>query len=134
MKGQILLETGKPRDAVAPLRKAVSLAPNAGQIRVLLGQALVGTGDGKLTDEAIAALTKGIGDDPDQPVGYRQLAIAYARKDNIALADLASAQGSFAVGDIDTAKKYAMRAQEKLKTGSPAWLRADDIITYKIPR
>lgn len=134
LKGQILLETGKPRDAVAPLRKAVSLAPNAGQIRVLLGQALVGTGDGKLTDEAIAALTKGIGDDPDQPVGYRQLAIAYARKDNIALADLASAQGSFAVGDIDTAKKYAMRAQEKLKTGSPAWLRADDIITYKIPR
>jgi len=134
LKGQILLETGKPRDAVAPLRKAVSLAPNAGQIRVLLGQALVGTGDGKLTDEAIAALTKGIGDDPDQPVGYRQLAIAYARKDNIALADLASAQGSFAAGDIETAKKYAMRAQEKLKTGSPAWLRADDIITYKIPR
>ncbi|CAI9405118.1 Beta-barrel assembly-enhancing protease [Pleomorphomonas sp. T1.2MG-36] len=134
LKGQILLETGKPRDAVAPLRKAVSLAPNAGQIRVLLGQALVGTGDGKLTDEAIAALNKGIGDDPDQPVGYRQLAIAYARKDNIAMADLASAQGSFAVGDIETAKKYAIRAQEKLKTGSPAWLRADDIVTYKIPR
>lgn len=134
LKGQILLETGKPRDAVAPLRKAVSLAPNAGPIRVLLGQALVGTGDSKLTDEAIAALTKGIGDDPDQPVGYRQLAIAYARKDNIAMADLASAQGSFAAGDIETAKKYAIRAQEKLKTGSPAWLRADDIITYKIPR
>ncbi|MCM5556095.1 M48 family metalloprotease [Pleomorphomonas sp. JP5] len=134
LKGQILLETGKPREALAPLRKAVSLAPNAGPIRVLLGQALVGTGDGKLTDEAIAALTKGIGDDPDQPVGYRQLAIAYARKDNIAMADLASAQGSFASGDIETAKKYAIRAQEKLKTGSPAWLRADDIITYKIPR
>lgn len=134
LKGQILLETGKPREAVAPLRKAVALAPNAGPIRVLLGQALVGTGDGKLTDEAIAALTKGIGDDPDQPIGYRQLAIAYARKDNIAMADLASAQGSFASGDIETAKKYAIRAQEKLKTGSPAWLRADDIITYKIPR
>ncbi|SFM34463.1 Putative Zn-dependent protease, contains TPR repeats [Pleomorphomonas diazotrophica] len=134
LKGQILLETGKPREAVAPLRKAVALAPNAGPIRVLLGQALVGTGDGKLTDEAIAALTKGIGGDPDQPIGYRQLAIAYARKDNIAMADLASAQGSFASGDIETAKKYAIRAQEKLKTGSPAWLRADDIITYKIPR
>jgi len=134
LKGQILLETGKPRDAVAPLRKAVALAPNAGLIRVMLGQALVGTGDAKLTDEAIAALTKGIGDDPDQPVGYRHLAIAYARKDNIPLADLASAQGSFASGDIETAKKYAMRAQEKLKTGSPAWLRADDIITYKAPK
>lgn len=133
LKGQILLETGKPRDALEPLRKAVALAPNAGLIRVLLGQALVGTGDAKLTDEAIAALTKGIGDDPDQPVGFRQLAIAYARKNNIPLADLASAQGSFASGDIDTAKKYAMRAQEGLKMGSPAWLRADDIITYKAP-
>ena len=111
----------------------MALAPSAGLIRVLLGQALVGTGDAKLTDEAIATLTKGIGDDQDQPVGYRQLAIAYARKNNIPLADLASAQGSFASGDIDTAKKYAMRAQEGLKTGSPAWLRADDIITYKAP-
>ena len=133
LKGQILLETGKPRDALPPLRKAVALAPNAGLIRVLLGQALVGTGDTQLTDEAIAALTKGIGDDQDQPVGYRQLAIAYARKNNIPLADLASAQGSFASGDINTAKKYAMRAQEGLKAGSPAWLRADDIITYKAP-
>ena len=133
LKGQILLETGKPREALPSLRKAVSLAPNAGLIRVLLGQALVGTGDTQLTDEAIAALTKGIGDDPDQPVGYRQLAIAYARKNNIPLADLASAQGSFASGDIQTAKKYAIRAQESLKAGSPAWLRADDIITYKAP-
>lgn len=133
LKGQILLETGKPREALAPLRKAVALAPNAGLIRVLLGQALVGTGDNQLTDEAIAALTKGMGDDPDQPVGYRQLAIAYARKNNIPLADLASAQGSFASGDIQTAKKYAIRAQESLKAGSPAWLRADDIITYKAP-
>lgn len=133
LKGQILLETGKPRDALPPLRKAVALAPNAGLIRVLLGQALVGTGDNQLTDEAIAALTKGIGDDPDQSVGYRQLAIAYARKNNIPLADLASAQGSFASGDIQTAKKYAIRAQESLKAGSPAWLRADDIITYKAP-
>ncbi|WP_084632866.1 M48 family metalloprotease [Pleomorphomonas oryzae] len=133
LKGQILLETGKPRDALPPLRKAVALAPNAGLIRVLLGQALVGTGDNQLTDEAIAALTKGIGDDPDQPDGYRQLAIAYARKNNIPLADLASAQGSFASGDIQTAKKYAIRAQESLKAGSPAWLRADDIITYKAP-
>lgn len=134
LEGQILLEIGKPREAVAPLRKAVALAPNAGLIRVLLGQALVGTGDAKLTDEAIAALTKGIGDDPDQPVGYRQLAIAYAHKNNIPMADLASAQGSFASGDIEIAKKYAIRAQENLKTGSPAWLRADDIITYKTPK
>jgi len=131
LKGQVMLETGDPKGAVAPLRKAVGLAPKAGLIRVMLGQALVGTGDPKVIDEAITALTQGIGDDPDQPIGYRQLAIAYAKKGNIPLADLASAQGSFASGDIEVAKKYAIRAQEKLKAGSPSWLRADDIITYK---
>lgn len=134
LRGQIMLETGDPKGAVAPLRKAVALAPRAGLIRVMLGQALVGTGDARLVDEAITALTQGIGDDPDQPIGYRQLAIAYAKKGNIPMADLASAQGTFASGDIETAKKYAIRAQEKLKTGSPGWLRADDIITYKASR
>ncbi len=134
LKGQIMLETGDAKGAVAPLRKAVSLAPRAGLIRVMLGQALVGTGDPKVTDEAIDALTLGIGDDPDQPLGYRQLAIAYAKKGNIPMADLATAQGSFATGDIEAAKRYAVRAQEKLKTGSPSWLRADDIITYKEPK
>lgn len=133
LKGQVLLETGNPKAAVAPLQKAVSLAPGAGLIRVMLGQALVGTGDASQTDAAIAALTKGIGDDPDQPLGYQHLAIAYARKGNIPMADLATAQGNFAKGDIPAAKQYAIRAQEKLKTGSPAWLRADDIITYKAP-
>ncbi|WP_237154019.1 M48 family metalloprotease [Oryzibacter oryziterrae] len=132
LKGQILLETGSPAKAVEPLKKAVSLAPNAGLIRVLYGQALIGTGSDRLVPEAIAALTKGIGDDPDQPIGYRQLAIAYAKTGDTAMADLATAQGSFAVGDIKAAKQYALRAQGKLKVGSPGWLRADDIITYKV--
>jgi predicted Zn-dependent protease len=132
LKGQILLETGSPAKALDPLKKAVALAPNAGLIRVLYGQALVGTGSDKLLPEAISALAKGIGDDPDQPMGYRQLAIAYAKTGDTALADLATAQGSFASGDIMAAKQYALRAQGKLKVGSPGWLRADDIITYKV--
>ena len=41
LEGQILLETGKPKDALGPLRKAVALAPGANLIKVLLGQALV---------------------------------------------------------------------------------------------
>lgn len=134
LKGQILLETGSPAAAIEPLRKAVSLAPNAGLIRVMLGHALVATDDKRYLDEAIEALTKGIGSDPDQPIGYRQLAIAHARKGNIPLADLATAQGAFASGDFQAARQYAERAQAKLKTGSPAWLRANDIATYKKPQ
>jgi predicted Zn-dependent protease len=133
LKGQILLETGNPRAAIAPLRAAVELAPKEGLVRVMLGHALVASDDKSLLDEAVRELTKGIGDDPDQPIGYRQLAIAHARLGNIPMADLATAQGEFASGDIKSAKQYAQRAQAKLKNGSPAWLRADDILTYKPP-
>jgi predicted Zn-dependent protease len=134
LKGQVLLEGGDPRAAVEPLRRAVALAPKEGLIRVLLGRALVGSEDPGLLKEAVKELTRGLGDDPDQPIGYRQLAIAHARLGDIALADLATAQGAFASGDIEAAKQYAQRAQAKLKVGTPAWLRADDILAYKPPR
>jgi predicted Zn-dependent protease len=49
LKGQTYLEGGKPREAIAPLRKAVSLASTQGAktglLRILLGQALVDSGD-----------------------------------------------------------------------------------------
>ncbi|MBV5268872.1 MAG: tetratricopeptide repeat protein, partial [Afipia sp.] len=41
LKGQALLEGGKPVEAIAPLRKAVQLSGNAPLIEMLLGQAYV---------------------------------------------------------------------------------------------
>ncbi|ODN69729.1 M48 family metalloprotease [Methylobrevis pamukkalensis] len=134
LKGQILTETGKPGAAIAPLRRAVSLAPNAGYLQVMLGHAQVASGDDGELKDAIRNLTKGLADDPGTSLGYRQLAIAYARSGDIPLADLATAQGHFAAGDTKAARQYAARAQAKLKRGTPAWLRADDIISYKPPR
>ena len=43
LKGQALLESGHPADAIDPLDKAVSLAPRSGLLRILYGQALVAT-------------------------------------------------------------------------------------------
>lgn len=133
LKGQALLERGNPADAIGPLRKAVSLAPNSGLIRILLGQALVASGSQANLDEAIKNLTIGLQEEPEVPVGYRALARAYALKNDIPMADLATAQGYFADGAIEDAKRHASRAQAKLKPNSPAWLRADDIVTYRKP-
>ena len=47
------------------------------------------------------------------------------------MAQLATAQGLFADGAYEEARIQATRAQVKLKRGSPAWLRADDIVSYK---
>jgi len=134
LKGQALLESGKPREAVAPLRKAVALAPKAALIRILLGEALAATNDPALLDEAIAELNRGLASEPNAGLAYRHLAGAYARRGDVGLADLATARGLAAEGDIATARRYAARAQKSLKTGSPAWLQADDIVSAKPPK
>jgi predicted Zn-dependent protease len=133
LQGQVLLESGRAKEAVAPLRKAVSAAPKSGLLRIMLGQALVEVGDKKSIDEAVKNLTIGLQSDPDMPIGYRSLARAYALRGDVAMADLATAQGEFAEGKFASAKSRAKRAQSQFKTGSPAWLRADDIVSYTPP-
>jgi len=133
LKGQALLENGKPHEATAPLRRAAALAPSAPLIRVLLGQALVAANDAKLADEAIGILHSTLTRDPDVPEGYRYLAMAYGRKGDHAHADLASAQAAFASGEIKTARELAGRARNRFPTGSPGWVKADDIYSYKPP-
>ncbi len=133
LQGQVLLESGRAKEAVAPLRKAVAAAPKSGLLRIMLGQALVEVGDKKSIDEAVKNLTIGLQSDPDMPIGYRSLARAYALRGDVAMADLATAQGEFAEGKFASAKSRAKRAQSQFKTGSPAWLRADDIVSYTPP-
>jgi len=133
LKGQILLETGKAAQAVAPLRQAAGLAPRAGLIRILLGHALLSTGDDALLGDAVAQLRSGLELDPIASIGYRHLASALQRQGNVAEAELATAQGLLIDGDIASAQMFAQRAQAKLKRGSPGWLRADDIIAAKAP-
>ena len=133
LKGQALLESGKPAAAIAPLRHAVSLAPSATLIRILLGQALVATAETKYSDEAITLLRVAMQREPDAPEVYSQLAMAYGRKGEYGEADLASAQAALARGDMKTARELAARAKTRFPTGSPGWVRADDIVGLKQP-
>jgi predicted Zn-dependent protease len=130
LKGQALLEGGHPADAVGPLRHAVQLAPNAALIQILLAQAIVATNDARSADEAISLLHSAIMKEPEAADAYTALAMAYARKNNLADADLASAQAAFARGDNKTARELAERAKQRFPIGSPGWVRADDIVAF----
>jgi len=132
LKGQALLENGRAAEAVGPLRRAASLAPDAILIRVMLAQALVAVNDTKAAEEAIPLLRTAMTREPDMPDAYSQLAMAYGRKGEYAEADLAAAQAAFARGDIKTAKELAARAKTRFPTGSPGWVKADDIVTLKM--
>jgi len=131
VRGQALLEGGKPQEAIAPLRKAIALSNNAPLIEMLLGQALVATGNNAYTDEAIAILRAAVARETEAPIGYIQLAMAYGRKGDYAQADLASAQAAYLRGDNKTARDLASRAKTRFAIGTPGWVKADDIVSAK---
>jgi predicted Zn-dependent protease len=132
VRGQALLEGGKPAEAIPSLRKAVQLSGNAPLIEILLGQALVGTENKAYTDEAISILRAAVARENEAPLGYTELAMAYGRKGNYAEADLASAQAAYLRGDHKTARELAARAKTRFAVGSPGWVRADDIVSAKL--
>jgi len=134
LKGQAFLEAGKPAEAIAPLRHAVQLAPNPALIQIMLGQALVATHDRVHVDEAIPMLQAAVLREPDTPDAYAQLAMAYGQKNDLARADLASAQAAFMRGDIKTAREIATRAKARFPVGSPGWVKADDLASLKPPQ
>ena len=131
LRGQALLEGGKPVEAIAPLRKAVALSNNAPLIEMLLGQALVGANNKAYTEEAITILRAAVARETEAPLGYMQLAMAYGRKGDLAQADLASAQSAFLRGDNKTARELASRAKTRFAVGTPGWVKADDIVAAK---
>lgn len=145
IKGQFLFESGRPADAVAPLREAVKLSPDEPLLRVMLGQVLLGANDKKLVDEAITNLRTALAREDNSAMGYRQLAAAYARKAEaaqaagakkqyMAQAELASAEAYFYEGQLKHAKQQAKRAKAGFIDGTPNWIRADDILAFEVPR
>jgi len=133
LRGQALLEGGKPTEAIAPLRKAMQLSNNSPLIEMLLGQALVATDNKAYADEAITILRAAVSRESEAPLGFTQLAMAYGKKGDYAEADLASAQAAFLRGDNKTARDLASRAKTRFAIGTPGWVKADDIVTAKMP-
>jgi predicted Zn-dependent protease len=131
LKGQALLEGGKPAEAVAPLRRAAQLAPNPSLIQIMLAQALIASN--AQGEEAVTLLENALRREPESPEAYAQLAMAYGKKGDLARADLSSAQAAFMRGELQTARQLATRAKTRFPVGSPGWVKADDISTYRPP-
>jgi predicted Zn-dependent protease len=134
LKGNLQYWGGQHRDAIVSLRKALQLVGGtASLMQVDLAQAMLGTEDPALLDEAIGLLRRANVADEDNSTGHHQLARALYRKGQLPQADLATAQAHFVEGNVKQAQIFAKRAQPKLRQGTPEWLRAEDIITFKEP-
>lgn len=127
LDGQILLEAGKPSEALVPLRKATELSGNQPLIATLLGHALVATEDPANFREAQGVLKTAVARDRENPFAWYQLGVIYAANGDMPRAYLASAEQQVLSGRMEEALRSAQAAEAGLPAGTPDWLRAQDI-------
>ena len=68
------------------------------------------------------------------PQLHLEFARAFGALGQIPRADLATAEAAIRTGDLKLAKLKAAQAKRKLKRGSTAWRRADDILNVHPPK
>ncbi|GGC04103.1 hypothetical protein GCM10011494_23190 [Novosphingobium endophyticum] len=127
LEGQILLESGRPQEALPALRKATELTGNQPLIATLFGHALIATEDPANFKEAERVLRNAVARDRENPFTWYQLGVIYAAGGDMPRARLASAEQQVLSGDMSAALASAQAAVAGLPTGSPDWLRAQDI-------
>ena len=134
LKGQVLFESGKAAESVAPHRKSVELAPKHALLKVNLARSLIGTKQDPAIKEAEGLLMDAIQLEPDNAFAWNQLAVSYAKQDRIGDANLATAEEAYIVGDLARAFNFARRARDALDMSTPNGQRADDIMALSDPR
>ena len=127
LKGQVLLEGGKPDEAIAPLREAVERSGDMPLIAAMLGHALVSTDDPKNFTEAKQVLKTAVNRDNEDPFAWYQLGIIYTREGDEPRAALATAERSNLEGKPKMALASAETAMKGIPPGTPDYLRAQDI-------
>ena len=127
LKGQVLLESGRPEDALESLRQAVQRAPNEPLISALFGHALIATEKPANFAEAKNVLKAAIGRDNSNPFAWYQLGIVYDREGDHGRAALATAERYNLENEPRLALANAEQALSSIPTGNSDWLRAQDI-------
>ena len=127
LKGQVLLESGRPREALDALREAVARAPDQPLIAALFGHALIATEDAAHFAEAKRVLRVAVQRDNNNPFAWYQLGIVYDREGDQPRAALATAERYNLQGQPQLALPNAEQAMMGIPVGTPDWLRAQDI-------
>lgn len=125
--GQILLEAGKPKEALAPLKAAVDHSRSNPLISTTYGHALIATEDRANFPEAIRVLRTATQRDDANPFAWYQLGTAYEASGDEARAALAGAEQASLSGDDRTAAMRARNAMAGLPKNTSDWIRAQDI-------
>jgi predicted Zn-dependent protease len=127
LKGQILLESGRPAEALTALREATNLTNNQPLIASVFGHALIATEDKANFAEARRVLKAAVAKDNENPFAWYQLGVVYEREGDQPRAQLATAERYNLEGRARLALVSAEAAMAGIPKGSADWIRAQDI-------
>ncbi len=127
LKGQILLESGRPAEAIVPLREATERSGREPLIASMLGHALISTEDKKHYAEAKTILKTAVAVDNENPFAWYQLGMIYGQEGDMPRAALATAERNNLEGKPKLALASAEMAMRGIPADSPDYLRAQDI-------
>ena len=125
LKGQILFENGRVKDALPYYKKAVSLLPNSALLNHDLGKVYLNNNE---IEDAISYLQKAAKIEPQNSLTWRLLATSYGNIDNKGMLNLTLAEEANILGNRSKALNYAKSAKKILEKDSAGWLRANDLI------
>jgi predicted Zn-dependent protease len=127
LSGQILLESGKSKEALVPLREAVRITEAQPLITATFGHALVETEDRANYPEALRVLRAAVNRDRENPDAWYSLGVIYDRMGDVPRAALCTAESAQMERKWPIAVRNAQIAFAGLPKGSPDSLRAQDI-------
>ena len=127
LKGQMLFENGRVRDAIQPYEEAVRLMPTAPLLKIALSQVYIETGDPALNKRAIAYLNDASRDEGRESEVWHFLAVAYGRDNQMGMAALSLAEEALSNNKKKEAVREADRAEQLLPRNTAAYSRAAEI-------
>ena len=130
LMGQILFENGRAEESIPYHRRSLEFAPGQPLLQVNLARALIAQDGREGAEEAIRLLTEVTTKEPNNGFAWREMAAARYERGEESLAQLASAEQSFSVGDYALALSFAERARRQLPRNTIAYQRANDIVNF----
>lgn len=127
LKGQILFETGKPSESVGPHMEANRLMPDSPLMQIALARSLLARNEEGDVELAENALRDALIVEPNNAFAWTQLAIVFEAQNNRPMAQVATAEAAYNIGNYPRAHSFAQRAIIDLEPNTPAFRQASDI-------
>lgn len=127
LKGQILFENGKLREAITYYDKSEALLSGSALFKIQLATVQISSEDSSYLKSAIANLEQALRIEKNNTFAWHQLGVAYGKQGQLDMSNIALAEEALLMGDKETAKKFIGLSKKYIKPGSPAELRLKDI-------